>query len=58
MYGAIGFTNEFDLQLRTRRLYAWRQCAGAETHWQQQLGQAMLDRPSHSLDVLRELTDL
>ncbi len=58
LHGAIGFTHEFDLQLRTRRLYAWRQCAGAETHWQQHLGQAMLDRPCHSLDVLRELTDL
>ena len=58
LHGAMGFTSEFDLQLRTRRLYAWRQCAGAETHWQQTLGQSLLNHPQHSLDVLRELSDL
>ena len=58
LHGAMGFTSEFDLQLRTRRLYAWRQCAGAETHWQQTLGQAMLASASPTLDVLRELSDL
>mgnify|MGYP003342237369 FL=1 len=58
LHGAMGFTSEFDLQLRTRRLYAWRQCAGAETHWQQTLGQSLLNHPLHSLDVLRELSDL
>ena len=54
----MGFTSEFDLQLRTRRLYAWRQCAGSESHWQQVLGQAMLQDERHTLDVLRELSDL
>lgn len=58
LHGAIGFTSEFDLQLRTRRLHAWRQCAGAESHWQQVLGQAMLSHDQPSLDVLRELSDL
>jgi acyl-CoA dehydrogenase len=43
IHGAIGFTREFDLQLFTRRLHAWRQAAGAEGWWQMQLGRALLD---------------
>ena len=58
MHGAIGFTQEFNLQLHTRRMYAWRQCAGAESQWQKKLGEAMLAQPHASLDLLRELTDL
>jgi acyl-CoA dehydrogenase len=58
LHGAMGFTSEFDLQLRTRRLYAWRMCAGAESHWQQVLGRAVLTGQQTSLDVLRELSDL
>jgi acyl-CoA dehydrogenase len=58
LHGAMGFTSEFDLQLRTRRIYAWRQCAGAETHWQKALGESLLQHPKHSLDVLLELTAL
>ncbi|MDI9330896.1 MAG: acyl-CoA dehydrogenase family protein [Alphaproteobacteria bacterium] len=58
LHGAIGFTHEFDLQLRTRRLYAWRQCAGSESHWQIRLGQALLTQPIPSLDLLRQLSDL
>jgi acyl-CoA dehydrogenase len=58
LHGAMGFTSEFDLQLRTRRLYAWRMCAGAESHWQQALGRAVLATPSPCLDLLRELSDL
>lgn len=58
LHGAMGFTSEFDLQLRTRRLYAWRMCAGGESHWQAKLGQAVLSSSRCSLDVLRELSDL
>ncbi|MEY2803452.1 MAG: hypothetical protein RL657_788 [Pseudomonadota bacterium] len=58
LHGAIGFTSEFDLQLRTRRLYAWRLCAGSESHWQHVLGSAMLGHERTTLDVLRELSDL
>ncbi|MEY2659042.1 MAG: hypothetical protein RLZZ123_214 [Pseudomonadota bacterium] len=57
LHGAIGFTHEFDLQLRTRRLHAWRLCAGAESHWQQRLGADLLARHDQTLDFLRELTD-
>lgn len=43
IHGAIGFTREFDLQLYTRRLHAWRQAAGSESHWQRVLGRALVE---------------
>ncbi len=58
LHGAIGFTSEFDLQLHTRRLHAWRQCAGAESHWQHVIGSAMIGNHKTALDVLRDLSDL
>lgn len=58
IHGAIGFTAELDLQLHTRRLHAWRRAAGSESHWQQVLGAALLDRPAGpALDLLRTITD-
>ena len=58
IHGAIGFTREFDLQLFTRRLHAWRQAAGSESYWHDVLGQALLDSPEPlSLDQIRTLTD-
>lgn len=58
VHGAIGFTAEYDLQLYTRRLNLWRQTAGAESHWHDQVGAATLAQPGLSLDVIREATDL
>lgn len=58
IHGAIGFTAEFDLQLLTRRLHAWRQAAGSESAWQDVLGAALVDGgPALTLDLLRQLTD-
>ncbi|MDM0071416.1 acyl-CoA dehydrogenase family protein [Variovorax sp. J31P207] len=58
IHGAIGFTEEFDLQLFTRRLHAWRQAAGSEAWWQDVLGAALLDRPDRlSLELIRATTD-
>lgn len=58
IHGAIGFTREFDLQLYTRRLHAWRQAAGSESYWHDVMGQALLDSPEPlSLDLIRTLTD-
>ena len=58
IHGAIGFTREFDLQLYTRRLHAWRQAAGSESYWHDVLGQALLDSTEPlSLDQIRTLTD-
>ncbi|MFJ3483170.1 acyl-CoA dehydrogenase family protein [Pseudomonas sp. NPDC090202] len=38
VHGAIGFTQEYALQLYTRRLWAWRGEFGSATHWSQQIG--------------------
>ncbi|WP_295522512.1 acyl-CoA dehydrogenase family protein [uncultured Pseudacidovorax sp.] len=58
IHGAIGFTAEFDLQLHTRRLHAWRQCGGAESYWWDVVGAALVDGRAHTtLDWLRTLTD-
>lgn len=58
IHGAIGFTEEFDLQLFTRRLHAWRQAAGSESHWHGVLGQRLVyDHQGLALDLLRATTD-
>jgi len=58
IYGAIGFTEEFDLQLFTRRLHAWRQTAGSGSHWQSELGKAQVySHDGLTLDLLRSTTD-
>lgn len=58
IHGAIGFTEEFDLQLFTRRLHAWRQTAGSESRWQSELGKALVDSHSRlAVDLLRSTTE-
>lgn len=58
IHGAIGFTEEFDLQLYTRRLHAWRQLAGAESYWHGVLGEHLVGRDGLALDLLRQTTDI
>lgn len=59
IHGAIGFTEEFDLQLFTRRLHAWRQTAGSESYWHTVLGEALLEpQGGLALDLLRATTDI
>jgi alkylation response protein AidB-like acyl-CoA dehydrogenase len=43
VHGAIGITEEYDLQLATRRLHEWRIAHGSEAHWHRFLGRQMLD---------------
>lgn len=57
IHGAIGFTEEYDLQLYTRRLHAWRQAAGSESYWQRVAGEALLQHRGLTLDLLRRITD-
>lgn len=58
IHGAIGFTAEFDLQLYTRRLHAWRQAAGSESYWHDVIGAEMVDhRQGLALDLIRVTTD-
>lgn len=45
VHGAIGFTAEYDLQLYTRRIWAWREEFGNEAAWNEVVGQACLDSP-------------
>ena len=38
VHGAIGFTKEYSLQLRTRRLWSWRDEFGGDTEWAARVG--------------------
>jgi len=38
VHGAIGFTQEYALQLATRRLWSWREEFGPDTEWAARLG--------------------
>lgn len=59
IHGAIGFTEEFDLQLFTRRLHLWRQAGGSESYWYDVLGTELVERQSEiSLDLIRMTTDI
>lgn len=59
IHGAIGFTREFDLQLFTRRLHAWRQTGGSESYWHGVLGHELVDKHQGlALDVIRRATDV
>lgn len=59
IHGAIGFTHEFDLQLFSRRLHAWRQAGGAESYWHSVLGSELVDhRKGLALDLIRSATDV
>ncbi|ADP19095.1 acyl-CoA dehydrogenase, C-terminal domain protein 4 [Achromobacter xylosoxidans A8] len=58
VHGAIGFTEEYDLQLYTRRLHAWRQTAGSEAYWQDVAGEALFAHAGPTLDLVRAITDV
>ncbi len=58
IHGAIGFTEEYDLQLFTRRLHAWRQTAGSEAYWYGVAGEALLAHRGMTLDIVRRITDV
>lgn len=56
-HAAIGFTNEHPLQLYTRRLWSWRDEAGAEAHWHRVLGERLLaGSPADVWPLLASLT--
>jgi acyl-CoA dehydrogenase len=43
VHGAIGVTEEYDLQLYTRRLHEWRVAHGSEVYWNGEVGRLYLD---------------
>ncbi|MGH6626982.1 MAG: acyl-CoA dehydrogenase family protein [Burkholderiaceae bacterium] len=42
LHGAIGVTQEYDLQLLTRRLHEWRMAHGSEAYWNRVVGEQVL----------------
>jgi acyl-CoA dehydrogenase len=42
VHGAIGVTEEYDLQLFTRRLHEWRVAHGSEDYWHRVVGRSVL----------------
>ncbi len=55
IHAAIGITAEYDLQLYTRRLYAWRAAAGSESYWNARIGRALLaSGASNAVDFVRQ----
>jgi alkylation response protein AidB-like acyl-CoA dehydrogenase len=56
IHGAIGITEEYDLQLTTRRLHEWRMAHGSETYWHGVLGRQLIDDQRASVtDFVRTL---
>jgi acyl-CoA dehydrogenase len=53
IHGAIGITAEYDLQLFTRRLHAWRAAAGSEIYWHLLMGQALVDSGMNTHEFAR-----
>jgi hypothetical protein len=41
VHGAIGFTYEYSLHRRTRRLWTWRGEFGTQSHWSSEIGRAV-----------------
>lgn len=54
VHGAIGISEEYDLQLLTRRMHEWRMADGSEGYWSQILGTARLAGPQTSADWVRQ----
>lgn len=54
VHGAIGLSEEYDLQLYSRRLYEWRIAAGSEAFYAARLGEARLEAEGGCLDFVRQ----
>lgn len=55
VHGAIGISEEFDLQLYTRLLHQWRRAAGSEGYWENTLGALRLGQTTASVEWARSL---
>ncbi|CAG2148875.1 acyl-CoA dehydrogenase family protein [Cupriavidus plantarum] len=53
VHGAIGVTEEYDLQLFTRRLHAWRMAEGSERYWGRWIGGMALDGEAEVVEEIR-----
>lgn len=52
VHGAIGMTQEYELQRFTRLLYQWRRACGAEGYWAGILGAEALNAPQEQASAL------
>jgi alkylation response protein AidB-like acyl-CoA dehydrogenase len=55
LHGAIGITEEYDLQLLTRRLHEWRIAHGSEAHWNAWIGHSVLASNRSIADFVRSV---
>lgn len=55
LHGAIGVTEEYDLQLLTRRLHEWRTAHGSEAAWHAVVGEAFLHAGQTAAEFAREV---
>lgn len=53
LHGAIGVTEEYDLQLLTRRLHEWRMAHGSEAYWNKVVGEHVLNGDLSLSDFVR-----
>jgi acyl-CoA dehydrogenase len=53
LHGAIGVTQEYDLQLWTRRLHEWRMAHGSEAYWNLVVGRQVLADERTLADFVR-----
>jgi acyl-CoA dehydrogenase len=53
VHGAIGISADYDLQLYTRRLHAWRLADGSESYWAREIGRVRLGAAQSSVDFCR-----
>ena len=53
LHGAIGITEEYDLQLYSRRLHEWRMAHGSEAFWNNWVGAYMLSGDATFCDFVR-----
>ncbi|MDB6107508.1 MAG: hypothetical protein JWO52_7507 [Gammaproteobacteria bacterium] len=49
VHGAIGFSREYALNFRTRRLMAWRDDYGSVPYWNQRLGERFIGLPREAV---------
>lgn len=58
VHGAIGITEEYDLQLYTRRLHEWRVAHGSESYWHLELGRLFVaSKQPLGADLVRSLSE-
>ena len=55
LHGAIGVTEEYDLQLLTRCLHEWRTAHGSEAYWNTVIGQQVLASKMSLSDFVRSV---